>query len=227
MKKITYIEELLLAIYLELFSRWYDPTDDRVCVLNPPLQIPTRHMEMQNIIYILQCLGVELPNYGFSWQGLVPCSLELELTLNKIDEKGYEAVEEFYIEYTRRRYQRNYNSYTSQLMELMKEYFKEGSICKIANSSLTLENILIQEEGSKTVAAMIYAMHNSGNVDDGYNELNDALKALQSMGWTTLPSPELTQNIWSALGHLGFREEDYLKEVKVFINKKTRTPTTK
>lgn len=209
---ITYKEGVLLALYLEFFNRCYDPYDDRLSGLEQGQKIPTRQMEMQNIIYIARCLGIFyekngfIEEYGFiwsSWKG--PYSTPLQEVLDKLDQK-YSGIDKFYMEYNRKRAEQG-SSYHSNLADALYKHFADE---RIVEASFVLEDILSQDQGSDALAKIVYIGKTRLPGTSLPNILNELKKGSYEI------NHGLAKNIWKDLALLGLRRKD----TKVFTNEK-------
>ncbi len=138
--ELTYSEKCLLAIYLEYFGKEYDCHDDRK--INAGNGYFKRHIEMQNVCYLIESLNSYLGNdYGFVWNYTGPYSNGLSDNQKELDTKT-EEIASFYKEY---------NTQT-----FLSEYCSSDDAKKIAFSSYVLENIMKYENGSMILAGLIY-----------------------------------------------------------------------
>lgn len=145
---LSYKEKNFLALYLEFFNRYYDIHDDRE---SSRKNVFRRHIEMQNIIYLLSTMNI-MENYGFVWDFCGPFSLDMQEILVRLDKKEREIME-FYESYLA---SRNGANYLTQLENSLIKYFDEYSIKKIAMASFTLEEVLSQDNGSEALARILY-----------------------------------------------------------------------
>jgi len=196
---ITYEEGLLLALYLEFFNRCYDLGDDRICSRDSNSETFARHIEMQNIIYISKCLMICNEDYCFTWAGWKgPYSINLENSINRLDEKPIEVIDQFYEEYNSKRVS-IYGKFQESLATTLFDMLTKGVP---AMASFVLEDILSQENGSDTLAKIVYI---GKTVQPGQN-LPYVLSQLNAYGDN--PNQELAENIWKDLAILGIRKLD-------------------
>jgi len=195
---LTYDERILLAIYLEFFNRCYDLDDKRK--YEEGSEILVRHVEMQNIYYLLESLWISF-QYGFTWNWKGPYSSGLQATLNELDKKKLD-IEKFYTEYNDTRNSYYNNRYSDQLSDILSNYLDERNIRKLALASFVLEDVLNQEQGSEILAGIIYI---GKTVYPGQN-LSIILPELNERGYN--PSPELAEAIWKDLAILDIRDMD-------------------
>ncbi len=198
--KISFEESFVLSTYLELFNRCYNLEDKRKYNADP--QILVRHIEMHNVIFLLQnllqALGIT-SEYSFSWNLKGPYSPGLENLLNNIDKKET-AVENFYEEYNSKR-NNFYCNRKQQLQELL-YYLEDFQIEKIVVASVTLENILKEEFGSEILAGMIYLEKNIFP----HTDLSTIVAELNKRGY--FPTPQLAETIWKDLEIIGIRDSE-------------------
>ncbi len=197
MMNISCDEGILLALYLEFFNRCYDPTDDR---LSGPegKETPTRQLEMQNIIYVAECLGISHEEYGFIWSGWKgPYSITLQGVLDELDQK-YSDIDQFYMEYNRRRAEQRSDSKSDLADALYKYYGSE----KTLTTSYALEDILSQDGGSDTLAKIVYI----GKTRLPGTNISRIMNELSRGGYDI--DPELAKSIWKNLALIGLRRVD-------------------
>lgn len=141
-------EKSLLKLYLEFFDKEYNVNDDST--LNG-LGMPKRYVRMQNLVLFCDCSGINIGDYGFSWN-VCPYSPGLQLSLMELDEKT-NLIEEFYKEYNSKR-DKHFSSYQMQLREILG--CREEQADYLALSSYILKDIWKSEYGSILVASIIY-----------------------------------------------------------------------
>lgn len=151
--ELKHREKFLLVLYLEYFDKEYDVSDDRI--INVGRGFLNRHVEMQNICYLMQCYNIYLgEDYGFVWNYTGPYSDGLSFDQNILDTKQVE-INAFYKEYYDRRCEWATN-YSQQLQSLLKEHCTVSQSNKIAFSSFVLEHIMKFENGSMVLAGILY-----------------------------------------------------------------------
>jgi len=195
---ISYREGTFLALYLEFFNRCYDPTDERISGPEGEYQVPTRQMEMQNIIYIADCLGINYEDFGFTWQSWKgPYSHALREVLDELDQK-YSDIDQFYMEYNRKRAENRSNSQS----ELADALYEEFAGKRVAEASFILEDILSREQGSDSLAKIVYI----GRTRHPGSTLPTIMGSLNYSGCNI--NPEFAENIWKVLALAGLRRLD-------------------
>lgn len=185
--KLTFIEEVLLSLYLEYFDKEYDVSNDKLINIkrHPILE---RHNEMQNVLYIVKETAAYSEEYSFTWNWLCPYSPGLEIILNELDKKN-ESINSFYEEYNLRK-SKYFNNYKDQLKYLLSKYYSDSCIEKIALSSFVFKNIFKRNNGSQATAQIIYV---SKNVVPG-EDLETVLDILQERNFDI--DIDMAKEIW-------------------------------
>lgn len=185
--KLTFIEEVLLSLYLEYFDKEYDVSNDKLINIkrHPILE---RHNEMQNVLYIVKETAAYSEEYSFTWNWLGPYSPGLEIILNELDKKN-ESINSFYEEYNLRK-SKYFNNYKDQLKYLLSKYCSDSCIEKIALSSFVFKNIFKRNNGSQATAQIIYV---SKNVVPG-EDLETVLDILQERNFDI--DIDMAKEIW-------------------------------
>jgi len=174
-------EAKVLAIYLELFNRPYNLEDG----------VLKRHVEAQNVCYMVGCLDGHLGEQEFIFSDNGPFSKSLQDTLNSLDQKD-EAIKTFYQDYNKI-HNKEYDNYEQQLSVLLKEYLSEMEILKFSLMCYLFSGVVSQDKGSELIASMIYFYRNV--FPNG--EFLTIAKGLECFGYNT--DRHLMEQIWRDL----------------------------
>lgn len=189
---MKYAEKLLLALYLEFFDEYYKVFDERT---NKDGLV--RHTEMQNLVLLVQNLGVTQLHYNFMMDFAGPISSGIQALLLKMDFKEAEIFA-YYKNYVLERNQ-FYPSYQSQLNYLFSKSFSSEQIKRLAIASYVLKDILKWENGSQALASLIYISRNVLPHED----FDEILAYLEKNGYSY--DFDLLQEIWHTMAILGLR----------------------
>lgn len=178
-------EKRLLTVYPEFFGHCYDLNDKRNYKASNQSYPLMRDAEMQNIIYILETLGIVF-GYDFYWDRDRGAScIELQTALYDLSEKAA-TINSFYDIIAPK-----YNNF--------ERYFDCETSDRIKMASYVLEDVLKEEYGSIHLARMLriavakFPRANLPYVMAYLAEENCA------------PSPELAKEIWRDLALLGIK----------------------
>lgn len=179
-------EKRLLTIYPEFFGHCYDLKDKRNYKASNQSYPLMRDAEMQNIIYLLETLGIVF-GYGFYWdRDLGTSSIELQTVLYDFSEKAA-TINSFYDIIAPK-----YNNF--------ERYFDCETSDRIKMASYVLEDILKEEYGSIHLARMLHmAVTRFPGASLPY------IMSYLTKG-NCAPSPELAKEIWRDLTLLGIRQ---------------------
>lgn len=194
---IEFKEGILLSLYLEFFNHCYDTEDKRE--YDKGKEILVRHVEMQNITFILQNLGIINDGHSFMWDWSGPFSSGLQVILNKLDKK-VASIKEFYESYNKNRNIAHYVTYEEQLKGMLFYYFRDNDIEKISKVISTIEGILKEERGSEILVDIIYIGKNI-LPSASLSEIIEYMKEKECY-----INIELIERIWEALAVLGIRQ---------------------
>lgn len=176
---------------MEMYNHIYDPEDKRIYEPSNGVKILEKHIEMQQIIYFLQKLGI-LSSYNFCWDFRGPASEELERDLKLLDEKE-EAILEFYDKYNKRRFSIS----EIELEKRLFDYYRKEEIDKIKNTIMSLDVILKDPKDFEILAAMVY-IKIAKNPDISQEKLFKLIKEVYKNKGIEV-SNELMTKIWNAL----------------------------
>lgn len=203
---LNFEERRYLILYLELFKCSYNPNDERKYDIQIH-SILVRHIEMQNIAYLLEILKISF-KYGFNWNLEYPYSPGFQTFLNNLDKKS-KKITEFYDNFNQEKKKGKFNYYNEQLQDLISKYLCNKDISEIRQVSLVLEDILKEKHGSKFLVDIIYI----GKTVMPGADLSTILKELNERN--VYPSSEISETIWESLIILG------IIELKQFTRKRT------
>lgn len=202
--ELNFNEEVMLALYLEVFKEYYDKGEDKY---NDNYNTTINEGRMQSVCYILQKLHLFDHEYGFSANWYIPYSAGVLALSNDIDRKE-KSVNDFYDEYYNKRKEDNgmYNS--------LSRYYSEEQIHEVINITNILEEIKDDELGIELLSMLHFFINTkyggfmenkayykekikeSYPIYENKDELFEkAYTVLNSLGLTNKQSKEIPQRV--------------------------------
>lgn len=198
---LSFEEELLLALYLELYNKEYDINDNRLAEIEPKDFL--RHIEMQTAIYLFQSMGLPL-DYGFIPYLHGINSQKLKVILFMLDKKGKE-IQTFYSTPQNK----NYGYHVHHVETSLEKYLTRNNIKKVETACVLFRNFINKDGVSEYLSKLIYT---SKNIMPGSNftKINKYLEEQDSKIHNTL-SEIMWQNI-QALGIIPIEIPELLRK---------------
>lgn len=146
--KLKFNEEVMLALYLEVFKEYYNKGETKYC---EDYNMTINEGKMQSICYIFQKLGLFDEEYGFSLNWYIPYSPGIMSLQNDIDRKQ-SCVDNFYDEYYEKRKKLD-GIYTS-----LSKYYSQEQIDRVINATNILEELSQEQLGIELLSTLHFTM---------------------------------------------------------------------
>lgn len=202
---LYYDERFMLALYLEYFGREYNVHDERELKLRFLSNELMRYVEMENVVFLVNQMGVKVGDYDFSYN-IGPYSPGLLKDLYVLDKKE-DLIDEFYEDYNETR-EKCYATYEIQLERLLSDYCEEDATRKIAVSSYALQEFLHRKNGSIIIGMMIYLYKTIYSYSSKGTIQIELINRFQNMGIDVVADWGLLDRIWKELSTLGIIKKE-------------------
>lgn len=143
---LKYNEEIMLALYLETFKKYYTKGDNKYDGL---FNVTINEGKMQCLCYIFQSMNLLDDDYDFSLIYYTPYSSEIMELIDDINSKEKET-NSFYDEYYEKR-KKHFDNY-----DTLAKYFTYEQINKINKVIKELDSINKEELGVEYMATLCY-----------------------------------------------------------------------
>lgn len=137
-EKLSVQEEVILALYSELYNRPYD------CHSEPgPDGFNVVHVDAQKASFIFSEMMVPAGNYGFYWNHRGPYSEQLQNQLHALDEKEV-LIEQYYSDFAVNRKKK------------LDSLFTRGQQKKISRVATGMREIAQDDKGGELLGSLLY-----------------------------------------------------------------------